>query len=203
MFGEAFGKTLCISMMMIIYCAAASAGEMPLQTPNSRWKQVASSPDYNPGFMSLEDSSKGGPLFQCSETGCQISGAICTTRVFPEKPNEWKGETTQDLVGETEQSYLARFFAVQEEIVRVEPTFKDFVLLGDLSKYSIWPSDFIDSGKSKLVFSGISYRNGADERTYPIVVWLSENRLHRTVCSSQGRNRDQQKMSVMDFLFNG
>lgn len=191
---------LC-AMVMIACHTDASAGGMPSQASSLRWRQIAPSPAYNPGFMSLEDSSKGGPLFQCSEKTCQVSGAVCTTRVFPEKPNEWKGEATQDLARETEQSHLARFFAVEEEITRVEPSFESFLSRSNNSDVSAWPSELIESSKSNLVFSGISYQNGGKQRSYPIVVWLSENRLHRTVCSSSGQNRDQQKASVMDFLY--
>jgi len=188
------------AIVVAIGFAALPVWAGPPAAPAARWRLIGAGPTVNPGFMFIEDTSKGGPIYRCDGAGCVVDGALCITRIYPEQPIRWAGEATESLARETDQSYLARFLQIGNDIARVDSSFDYYVPMLFRRNTATLPPELTGTGDRQIVFSGISYPESQRRETYPIAVWLADNRLYRVVCSSSERTLEEQKQSLLDFI---
>jgi hypothetical protein len=189
---------LCFAWVVSPGTFAGAAEDRPV-TSRLDWQQVAPKPDFNPGFLLNPDDSEAAAVFQCDGANCSGPKILCTARIFPEKPEIWAQTPTEALVGTDRTAILARYGFVEEDVDRIIPGFIKTVLFSAPGGVSYGLGKILISMGQKMILSDLQYANAEGRRLFHTVVWVSQNRLHRVVCSSAPENDILSRSAALDF----
>lgn len=180
-------------------CQPAFAADEPPHRPLSEWQLAAPRPASSPGFLSLQDDSEPGDVLRCVGVACGPGQVVCTTRVFPEKPEVWQGVTTTALVGDDDLALLARYGFIEDDAERLIQAILGSVAGAGRGKMLFSTAYPIAVGDQPVVISDMSYADAGEQHGFVTAVWIEKDRLHRSICTASA-DEASSTAAILGFL---
>jgi hypothetical protein len=189
---------VCLTLASLACQPASTAEEGPRRSLFD-WQLAASRPALRPGFLLLPDDSEPGDVVKCIGLSCGQGQVLCTTRVFPEKPEAWRGVTPTALAGDDDLALLARYGFIEDDVERLIQAYPGFAADAGQGKMSPSKARLVMAGDQSVVLSGMSYASSQGRQSFVTAVWIEKNRLHRAICTAS-MDEAASRAAVLDFL---